>query len=503
MADPVLSTPDLPVGHQAQVEIADGSGTRLIRVVAVDGGGGGGGVLGMEAVGNSLFVEAGIDKVLVAAGTTVVLFTLPAFIALAGVVTPGSSVMSNGEQVTMAALVDVTATTSSDLGHFERRATMLANGLGIVNSQGTDTDTDVTSPPPPSNVGASLGSATAVIAVVGGTLVVQATAPEDVDMMAGGSVSLVRHSLGAPGGAPSLAGAVFTPATGVTAGGTHVAITNASGLSNDVVGVFLDGVPVTSWHVVSDTAIDVISAPGGPGTGDIVIATRGGTATAPNAWTYANPIPVPIALGTTMWWLADTGVTIVGPNATVMTDESAHGRNATGTAAYTASNPAFDNTPSVLSAGAGALGNTTTFAQPCTLLFIGRQTGAAGDCDIIGTNDLTGVHRMSFGKSTTHWYLYAGGAVLTSAIAVDSAAHAFAIVLDGASTAVYMDDSTTPIITGDPGANAPQVAIGGTFTVTQNGEVAEFFIVPGVMSNADIHAAFVYFTNENKGVTAS
>lgn len=504
MINQVLVSPDVAPDEQVQVEVADGGGVRFIRVQGSSGGAGGG-PLGAQAVGNSLAVEAIVPKTAVALGETVTLFTMPALAAVAGNVVAGPAALQNGEQTTWAVLVQITADTNTDQGHFEHRVTYFNDGLAVLNPQGTTTDTDVTSPPPNGNVGPSLVNVTVAITLTGATPILTVTAP-DIAVHASASISLVRDCVAVSGPAPSLAGAVFTPSSGPTAGGTLVSVTGASGLLNGLIGIFTNGIAGTNYDVTSDTTMQFRTGAGTLGTGNIVLATQGGTATAVNAWTYANPIPVPITLGADQWWKADTGITVVAGNAQHAVDQTGDGNDMAGTVAntFTANDPAFNDTPSIQVAdSASALGNTHTENQPLTIYLAGRVNGG-GDCDIIGSDDLTSVHRVSFGSRGGNWYLYAGGGILTSGIAVDTAAHAFAIVVDGASSAVYMDDSTTPIIgPGDPGGNASQVAIGGATSVTASGFMAEAFYCPGAQSNAQIHTAFVYFTDRNIGIAAT
>ena len=252
------------------------------------GGGGAGFSLGMSAVGNSLFVEAGTDWTNCPAGETTTLFTLLPFVADDGEVVAGSSDLSSAEQVTIAVLIDVQNPANDDLAHFEWRMSGRSNGASVLNAQGTTAPTEITTPPEPLNEGSSLVGMTATIVVVGATLTVQVTALDSVPVLAGVSVSYVRRSPGALPPAPTLS--ATSANSGPAEGGTPFNLTGTNLQYVFAVNIVLPGpttVPAEFTYNSGTGQLDCTSgATDVGGLANIEVLAPGGTATLDGAWTY-------------------------------------------------------------------------------------------------------------------------------------------------------------------------------------------------------------------------
>ena len=78
-----------------------------------------------------------------------------------------------------------------------------------------------------------------------------------------------------------------SPASGPVGGGTTITINGSNLLSTSAVSI--GGVPAASFTVVSVTSVTAVTPPGAAGPAAVAVTTAGGTATQPNAFTYAVP----------------------------------------------------------------------------------------------------------------------------------------------------------------------------------------------------------------------
>lgn len=78
-----------------------------------------------------------------------------------------------------------------------------------------------------------------------------------------------------------------SPASGPVGGGTTITISGSNLLSTSAVSI--GGVPAASFAVVSMTSVTAVTPPGAVGPAAVAVTTAGGTATQPNAFTYAVP----------------------------------------------------------------------------------------------------------------------------------------------------------------------------------------------------------------------
>jgi hypothetical protein len=339
------------------------------------GSGGAGFSLGMSAVGNSLFVEAGTDWTNCSAGGTTTIFTLPPFVADNGEAVAGSSNLSSAEQVTIAALIDVQNPENDDFAHFEWRMSGRGNGTTVLNTQGTTAPTEITTPPEPLNEGASLVGMTATIVIVGQTITVQVTTLASVPVLAAVSVSYVRRSPGAAPPAPAFTG--ITVNTGPAEGGTAFSTIGGANLQYVFgVHIVLPGptvVPASFTYNAITGELDIISGVSSVGgVGNVELLSPGGTATLVGAWTYDLDSFVIFGPNAHVWKMS--GVTEVGGDVTAWEDQNRTtpaDLTVTGTLTYNAADTSWTPTqPSVGFGGASYAATGVINASSDATLFV-------------------------------------------------------------------------------------------------------------------------------------
>lgn len=206
---------------------------------------------------------------------------------------------------------------SLGFGHFERRVTFRERHGVVDTAQATTTDTDVTTPAPPTgNLTPSMVGTAAFLAVIAGSLVVRVTAPSGFSVRGVPSgVSFARHPIPGAGPVP----VVNQPATnsGSASGGTVFTISGSH--FTGAVQVTLAGVPASFFldPQTPDTLIHVTSAPepgGTGGSGDISVTNANGTGFvgSPTAWTYvADPLSI---FGANLRFFGDGSTLVQGSN---------------------------------------------------------------------------------------------------------------------------------------------------------------------------------------------
>lgn len=138
---------------------------------------------------------------------------------------------------------------------------------------------------------------------------------------------------------------------------------------------------------------------------------------------------------------------------------------------------------------------SVTIAQPCTVIVVGSCANSGGSLI-----DGTGANRILLTRNSSDWQVYCGTAVVTSSKAADASPHAFALIANGTSSALYVDSSITNYISGNPGTEglSADLQIGCSSTAgsqTITGDVAEVIFFSGAFSTAQIAMAFAYIRN--------
>jgi hypothetical protein len=379
MSNSTLTSPDLAVGQQVQVEVANGGGTKFIRVVGADGGGSGGGTIRNGTVASTDALTAAIP---VPAGTDVTIYSL-AEDDLPIDLAPGDTIV-------IVALVLFVSQNNAWPGRFTKIMTLHNRGGVLLSPNGGTTDEDVT-PATSDNINPALVGTTAALFIDGTspnqTISLTVGAHAGVDLFACAEVSFVRMGFPVPlPPPPTLTSLSVTH--GPTAGGTA---TEATG--THLTGAFaasLNGAPTATPVGVDDDHVDLTSGPGTAGTGDAVISTPGGDATLPAAWTYETPTtPLSIFAANLTGWGPNSQIQHAGPTVTGWNNLGTGGNLALaggGAApAYVASSTNITpNGPSSLHAGTSQYFLDNAFAQgpatdtPIFMWVVCRVTDVAG-----------------------------------------------------------------------------------------------------------------------------
>lgn len=199
-------------------------------------------------------------------------------------------------------------------------------------------------------------------------------------------------------------------------------------------------------------------------------------------------VPTQLA-GCVLWLRSDLGISLNGSNVSAWADQSGQGNNVTqGVAgqqpAYSTSDASYGGRPSLSFAQASTqfLKSSTTIvtaSQPITLVVVGEGSQAVGAqwWMAIGPGALNCGLEDPGTSAPGNVGLYAGSFVF---IAASDSAGVFAAVLNGASSKLFRNSSSTAVGTGNPGTGAlsNNVAIGANTAGTQTlqGKVTEALI---------------------------
>jgi hypothetical protein len=336
MSNQTLVSPDVAVGEQVQVECASGSGVKFIRVIGETGGSGS--IIGTARKGNASVTEDLTDAVLVPAGTTVEIYRLTQ--------DQVELVIASGMTVVCAILVNFFSTNNAWFGSVTKLMRVHNRGGIIQTPNGGTSDADIT-PDTADNVSPELISTAAHIVIDAGNLALRVTAPSDVDIYVWALPSFTTCAFPVPLPPPATISALSVT-HGPDSGGTTTEITGTH-----LTGSFrvtLSAADVTSFVVADDDHLSpVVSGPGSPGVGDVVVSTPAGDATLPNAWTYDAATPLTICGGPSIvkFWgqggagpsgssIQETAGLVTGVN-----DLSGNNQHSTvfGTPAFVASSP--------------------------------------------------------------------------------------------------------------------------------------------------------------------
>lgn len=374
----------------------------------------------------------------------------------------------------------------------------------IVNATGSTSDIDLTTPAPPNNATGVVRNATASFAPVANTSAAfSVTAPGSSSILVGYTIAFNRRPPPGAGTVPTITSTDVS--SGPDTGGTvlHLVGSHFTGTTN----VTLNGKAAAGFSVVDDSHLTVTSAlaPGFDGTGAIVVTNGAGPGNNPSVtWTYTYTLAsVPNLID---WF--DPAVNVTTGGGTI----SQHvGRvfgkvliQATGAnqPTYNATDATFNNLPSLYGDMGGAGGTTPkqlaeqsglSISQPNTWIFVLQLVG-----DTVRLLSATGALQTIF------WGFLDIGASAGSNIGNSgtrsNTLHVVAVVFNGASSAIYVDNSATPHASGNAGTNG----IGGILigaTLNMGSDLAQIKWADHAWSSqalgtTDLHHAFAYLATK-------
>ncbi len=178
--------------------------------------------------------------------------------------------------------------------------------------------------------------------------------------------------------------------------------------------------------------------------------------------------------------------TVVAGNVTALPDQSGTGDAAknlanVGTIVYTATDAAYNNAPTCLMAGAQRLEGgawAVACAQPFTVVAVGE-----GGRLVDGASGARGIVMVNAGL----WSMYAGSTFVDAAGSNPAVPTIIVAVFNGASSAIYISDMTTPDGTGNPGTDTVTQFTLGALTGgggELSGKIARVVIYSGALDAA-------------------
>lgn len=214
----------------------------------------------------------------------------------------------------------------------------------------------------------------------------------------------------------------------------------------------------------------------------------------------SSPAALP---GLELWLRSDLGVT-TGATFT-WADQSGNGNNATQSTASAqptviASDAAYGGHPSLSFATANsqflALASALP-AQPLTLLLVGQGSPATAVQGLVADTAGAGVALYFNGSD---WAEYAGSA-LASTNSTQGTPLAFAAVMHGASSVLYINSSSAAAASGNAGSDNPATThIGGSgFFGFLQGKIVEVLAYNSALPAASISKLFEYFSSRYGG----
>lgn len=221
------------------------------------------------------------------------------------------------------------------------------------------------------------------------------------------------------------------------------------------------------------------------------------------------PAWTPARLGAALhsWWKADAGVTAAADRVSAWADQSGNGNTLvqpsapTGSPLYVAASN-VGSKPALRFAAASSeflqRVFTAALAQPATVYIAYYAANTANDRYFLARSGVgTNVIRVT----TAHDVLVNMGTNLTAAGTFDNGDFGLCCVIDGVSSAIYVDDFTTPKAAATTGANAVITAAGVTTfigvstagTAYFDGDIAEILLVSGANDQATRNLVRDYF----------
>ena len=272
--------------------------------------------------------------------------------------------------------------------------------------------------------------------------------------------------------------AVYMSAGTLTIYESGVSITNIGSYSaNDTFAINVSGTTVTYYHNGSLVYTSLASA---------TFPMYGASAMYSVGATLNN-----VAFGTSQWNdISGNGNNVVQATAALQP-------------AYNATDAAYNNQPTLsFSAVANTVisGGSITHAQPYTIIFVGEADLSGGSIVESGTS-YSGLY--TFGPGAGYICFYAGtGQQSNTGITSKSVV---AAVFNGASSSIYVKNSQTAILTGNPGTGG----LSGVINLGNSGlsgpllgRIAEVIIYPTVLSPIQLKAVFGYL-GARYGITTS
>ncbi len=156
------------------------------------------------------------------------------------------------------------------------------------------------------------------------------------------------------------------------------------------------------------------------------------------------------------------------------------------------------NSPALVCGGAFAGG---PYAQPLTIYAVLQWT-AQGFQYLM--DDIDASSRVAILDNFPGVYIYAG-ASLTNGTLANGVAMVYCAVFDGVSSAVYINDHTTPVLTGDAGTNALKSIVVGANNALANsfdGKLAELVAYSG-SHDATQRGTFFTYAGARYGIATS
>jgi hypothetical protein len=206
--------------------------------------------------------------------------------------------------------------------------------------------------------------------------------------------------------------------------------------------------------------------------------------------------------GLQFWVRGDLGITLNGSNVSAWADQSGNGRNNTqGTAAlqpaYNTTDANYNNQPTLTFNQTNTQGfvcsTFTAVPQPLTFIFVCNYATAVHTAELI---DGSVQRNIIYSTGVNNYQIQAlGGGAGNIVASVNSSVPAvLGFVSNGASSAIFYNNSQTAAQTGSVGTNGMDqfpVGLGGNVQ-SWNGKVAEVIIYNFVLSSAQQFAVFHY-----------
>lgn len=353
----------------------------------------------------------------------------------------------------------------------------------------------------------TIGGAQCTIIAVGGNIITcktpSGTGTQNVVATAGALSSTLPNAFTYPAAVTVTS---ISPALGNDRGGTSVTISGSgfTGLSSATVG----GVSISSFLVVNDTTITGKTGAHAKGNADVVV----NGVTLSSAYQYLDATSLS---GTTLWWRADKGATVVGGFLNALAEQISGVNNLAlfGTApTYFATNASFNNRSARGTNGSDAVAMLTNdafasgFTGPLTVYHVWRVPSQSSGNNVYlrlgpGGGSSNSVSLIGIAGST--FTSNQGGAGLSFTPSVDTT-YVECTVYNGASSAIYLSHYSTAAATG----NIDTAPMNGLDTGSYPAEAcqyldAEIIVCAGAHNSAQRQLAMQSYLGDAYGVAVA